>query len=232
LAESIEARPETDTPVSVRETADGALFIETGGNQWAVEQSGTMPFSRAYLGEREVLPNDGVQSSVRFDGENFELRIGTRPVVEEAGPLRVVVRADGIALGADGSPGFDVTARIYAHAGCSWLRVYLTLTNRIRQKLVHLEEFKVSLAPTLDAGTAYEHAFLVSNVDVGHHVSNVDELTHSMRFCLGPAVMERIAGRGPTGAISCRQQPCSETSKRRLVCSVAASAIRRRRKWP
>jgi hypothetical protein len=150
LAESVEARPETDTPVSVRETADGALFIETGGNQWAVEQSGTMPFSRAYLGEREVLPNDGVQSSVRFDGENFELRIGTRPVVEEAGPLRVVVRADGIALGADGSPGFDVTARIYAHAGCSWLRVYLTLTNRIRQKLVHLEEFKVSLAPTLD----------------------------------------------------------------------------------
>jgi hypothetical protein len=181
LAESVEARPETDTPVSVRETADGALFIETGGNQWAVEQSGTMPFSRAYLGEREVLPNDGVQSSVRFDGENFELRIGTRPVVEEAGPLRVVVRADGIALGADGSPGFDVTARIYAHAGCSWLRVYLTLTNRIRQKLVHLEEFKVSLAPTLDAGTAYEHAFLVSNVDVGHHVSNVDELIGDYR---------------------------------------------------
>jgi hypothetical protein len=74
-----------------------------------------------------------------------------------------------------------VTARICAHAGCSWLRVYLTLTNRIRQKLVRLEEFKVILAPTLDAGTAYEHAFLVSNVDVGHHVSNVDKLIGDYR---------------------------------------------------
>ncbi len=122
-----------------------------------------------------------MQSSVRVDGENFELRVGGRPVVEEQGPLRVVVRAEGIALGADGSPGFDVTVRIHAHAGCSWLRIYLTLTNRIRQKLVRLEEFKVSLAPGLDAGTAHEHAFLVSNVDVGNRVQHVDDLIGDYR---------------------------------------------------
>ena len=176
-----EVRPAPPTPVGIRETADGTLFIETGEHQWAIAPSGTMPLARAYLGEREIVATDGLQSSVRVDGETFELRVGGRPVVEEEGPLRVVVRADGIALGADGSPGSDVTVRIYAHAGCSWLRIFLTLTNRIRQKLVHLEEFKVSLAPALDAGTAFEHAFLVSNVDVGNHVPHVHDLVDDYR---------------------------------------------------
>ena len=118
-----ENREQPSTPVGFRETADGTLFIETGQNQWAIAPSGTMPFARAYLGEREIVADDGLQSSVRVDGETFELRVGSRPVVEEEGSLRVVVRADGIALGADGSPGFDVTTRIYAYAGCSWLRI-------------------------------------------------------------------------------------------------------------
>jgi hypothetical protein len=176
-----EERPQPTTPVGIRETADGTLFIETGKNQWAIAQSGTMPFARAYLGDREVVAEDGLQSSVLVDGETFELRVGSRPVVEEEGPMRVVVRVDGIALGDDGSPGFDVTARIYAYAGCSWLRIYLPLTNRLRQKLVHLEEFKISLAPSLDQAMAHEHAFLVSNVDVGNHVSHVDDLIGDYR---------------------------------------------------
>lgn len=174
-------RPEPAAPVRVRDTADGDLFIETGDNQWAIAQNGTMPFARAYLGDREIVGDDKLQASVRVDGETFELRVGGQPVVEEHGHMRVVVRADGIALGTDGSPGFDVTARIYAHAGCSWLRVYLTLTNRIHRKKVHLQEFKVSLAPELDAGTAHEHAFLVSNVDVGNHVTHVDDLIGDYR---------------------------------------------------
>lgn len=174
-------RPEPERPVIVRETPDGALFIETGDNQWAITPNGTMPLSRATLGDRSVIPDNGLQSSVRVDGEQFELRVGSRPVVEEEGPLRVVVRVEGIALGSDGSPGFDATARIYAYAGCSWLRIYLTLTNRIPQKVVHLEEFTVSLAPDIDAGVAHEHARLVSNVDLGNGNSHVDELIGDYR---------------------------------------------------
>jgi hypothetical protein len=174
-------RPAPETPVVVRETADGAVFVETGDNQWAIVPSGPLPFARAYLGDREVVPDDGLQSSVRVDDELFELRVGGRPVVEEEGPLRVVLRVDGLALGNDGSPGFDVTARIYAHAGCSWLRIFLTLTNRVRQRQVHLQEFKVSLAPALDAGTAPEHGFLVSNVDIGNHSEHVDDLIGDYR---------------------------------------------------
>jgi len=117
-----ENREQPSTPVGFRETADGTLFIETGQNQWAIAPSGTMPFARAYLGEREIVADDGLQSSVRVDGETFELRVGSRPVVEEEGSLRVVVRADGIALGADGSPGFDVTTRIYARRWRAWSR--------------------------------------------------------------------------------------------------------------
>ncbi|MDA0336391.1 MAG: hypothetical protein O2782_14605 [bacterium] len=180
-APSQEQRPRPATPVGMRETMDGTVFIETGDNQWAIAPSGTMPFARAYLGDREVVPDDGLQSSVRVDGETYELRVGSHPVIEEEGPLRVVVRVDGIALGDDGSSGFDVTARIYAYAGCSWLRIYLTLTNRIRRTLVHLEEFKVSLAPALDGGTAHEHAFLVASVDVGNHESHVDDLIGDYR---------------------------------------------------
>ena len=168
-------------PVGVRETVDGTVFIETGAHQWAVAPSGTVPFARAYLGERDVVGNDGLQASMRVDGDLYELRVGGTPVVEEPGPLRVVVRAEGLALGDDGTPGFDVTLRIYAYAGQSFLRVYLTLTNRLRRKLVHLEELKVSLAPRLDPGTALDHAFLVSSVDVGNHIAHVDDLVDGYR---------------------------------------------------
>ena len=64
--------------------------------------------------------------------------------------VRAVVRIDGEATGADGAPGFDVTVRIYAHAGASWLRIFLTLTNRIPRRRVRFEEFRIDLEPRIE----------------------------------------------------------------------------------
>lgn len=180
--EGADPRPQPPEPVRPRQTADGTLFLETGAHLWAIAPSGTVPFARAYLGEREVIADGGLQSWLRVDGESYELRLGPRPIVEEAGPLRVAVRGEGLALGADGTPGFDVTVRLYAHAGHGWLRVWLTLTNRMR-RLAHLEEFSVSLAPRLDSadGAEADGAFLVSSADLGEHAVHVDGLVDGYR---------------------------------------------------
>lgn len=171
-------RPVSPNPVSVRETVDGAYFIEMGDRSVAITPSGPLPFSHVFMGSDAVIPEGGLQTTLRMDGEEYELRAGGRVEIEEPGPLRVVLRVDGLALGADGTPGFDATVRIYACAGAPWLRVYITLTHRLRRRLVQLQEFKLSLRPGL--GPEAE-AFLVSSVDVGNHVSHVDELVGGYR---------------------------------------------------
>ena len=169
--------PTVADPVTCTESSDG-LTVATGPLSFTIVPSGPLPFRNAELNGEPAIEAGGLQSSIRIDGTAYELHAGGPATVEEDGPLRVVVRADGLALSDDGTAGFDVTARLYAFAGRSDLRVYMTLTNRMRKRLVHLEEWKVSLTPAL--GEARE-GFIVSSAATGHRRSHVDGLVEGYR---------------------------------------------------
>ena len=106
------------------------------------------------------------------------LRPAEPPILEEAGPLRAVVKIEGRALSKDGQPSLDATARIYAWAGHSTLKIYLTLTNRVPQRLVHLEDWQIRLRPQLREP---RDGFLVSSTATGHRKPFVDDLIDSRR---------------------------------------------------
>ncbi|MBT5143979.1 MAG: hypothetical protein HOM31_14875 [Gemmatimonadetes bacterium] len=199
------SRPDPTTTVAVRETADGTYFIESGDRRIAIAPSGPLPFARVYTSDAAIIPDGGIESSLRIDDEVYELRAGGRVEIEEPGPLRVVLRVDGLALGSDGTPGFDATVRIYAYSGVPWVRIYLTLTNRLRRPFVHLQEFKINLRP--DLGPEAE-AFLASSVDVGNHKSHVDELVDGFRSLqVGLVDMEFPAWEPAVGEDETPEQP-------------------------
>jgi len=166
-----------ETAITVRRNGDG-LEISTGPLTFTVTTSGTFLLHSVSFAGREVVPAGALQSNLRVDGQTYELRVTQPPLLEEEGPLRAVVKIEGRAVAADGSTAFDATARIYAWAGHPTLKIYLTLTNRIPQRLVHLEEWQMRLRPTLGPD---RDGFLVSSAPTGHRRAFVDELIDGRR---------------------------------------------------
>ena len=113
---------------------------------------GTFPLRSVTCNGNGIVPEGAIRSEISVDGQSYELRVASLPVLEETGSLRAVVKVDGKAVSKDGEESFDVTARIYAYAGHPTLRIYLTLTNRIPKRLVHLENWKIRLKPRLKPG--------------------------------------------------------------------------------
>ena len=171
--------PSTDRSVTCT-TSESGVTVHTGPLTFSVVPGGPLPFAAATAHGRPVIAEGGCSMRLQLDGAAYEVRSTGSATVEEAGPLRAVVRAEGTAVAADGdAPGFDVTVRIYAFAGRTDLQVYLTLTNRVPKKLVHLEECAVSLAPQLSGPGA---GFIVSSVDTGgYREAHVDDLVDGRR---------------------------------------------------
>ncbi len=169
--------PQPSHPVSVSESS-GEVTIDTGPVQVTLAEGAPLPFTRLSLNGRVVATADSIDSSMQVDGKHYELIASEVCVVELSGPLRAVVRCEGTAVAEDGSESFHVTTRIYAYAGKSHLRVYLTLTNTIPEDLVHLEDFTFAIRPKLSGAAT---GFVVSSAARGHGKAYVDHLIEGRR---------------------------------------------------
>ncbi|MBT4504225.1 MAG: hypothetical protein HOC74_41245, partial [Gemmatimonadetes bacterium] len=169
--DGVESAP-PEKMITVDRNADN-LQVSTGPLSFTVSSSGPFPLHSATLEGRSALPEGALLSDLRVDGETYELRVTQPPQLEESGPLRAVIKVEGKAVSQNGTTAFDATARLYAWAGHPTLKIYLTLTNRIPQRLVHLESWQLRLRPQLGD---QRDAFLVSSAATGHRKAFVDDL--------------------------------------------------------
>ena len=179
---------DAEPAIHIEESSEG-IAVCTGPLTFTVAPEGPLPLATAAAHGTALLEVGDVSSTVRLDGVAYSVRAAGPATVEEAGPLRAVICAQGKATAAEGpdphdsGPGFDVTVRLYAFAGRADLRMYFTIANRVPRELVRLEELTVSLAPQLgDRGGRRTDGFIVSSVDTGgHREAHVDCLVEGRR---------------------------------------------------
>jgi len=137
---------EPDNTVRIAKPED-EVRLETSSIAVSFKGGGRLPFEQIWFRGHPVLFSDDAILSVRVDGKNYRAQGGDSTVeVEESGPLRAVVAIQGAFIAEDGSTtSLDVAARICVYAGLPYLRIYLTLTNRVPQPLVHLEQATLKL---------------------------------------------------------------------------------------
>ena len=148
--DAVSSTEKAEHDITIEQDED-RLAVTTGPLAFSVDSTGTFPLHSVVCSGRTIVPEGALRSEMTVDGQPKELRVTSSPELEEAGPLRAVVKVDGKAVSKDGEESFDVTARIYVYAGHPTLRIYLTLTNRLPKRLVHLESWKIRLTPRLKA---------------------------------------------------------------------------------
>jgi len=180
FGEDVKAGPAPKQRIEVTRTEAG-FKISTGPLTFVVARDGVLPLESVSLQGRAILPAGAIQSGVKVDGVSYKLKAIEKPILEETGPLRVVLKADGKAFAEDGNTSFDVTTRIYAYAGQTMLRIYFTLTNKIPVRMVHLEHCYLLLEPALQEDAT---GFIASSVHVEREgKAYVDNLIEGKR-CL------------------------------------------------
>lgn len=110
--------------IVLTEDAD-AVRIRNGAVTWDIPRSGSAMIRGAQVGERPVLGPVELVAAARPDPEraatSFTGRID-RVVVEQRGPVRAVVRIEGMHAGA-GRSWLPFSVRLYAYAGSAALRI-------------------------------------------------------------------------------------------------------------
>jgi len=109
----------------------GAIAVSTGPVQWRIARSGESIILSAHRGSTEILRNVGLvattQDRPEGDGEGtvttraFRGRIA-RTTVEQSGPVRAVVRVEGVHGGGE-RDWLPFTMRLYFYAGSDGVRV-------------------------------------------------------------------------------------------------------------
>lgn len=115
--------------VSVRETA-GGVEVRAGGVLWQVGRSGSAILRSARNGSRETLRNVSLIATSQDKPDNEEGASAVQSftseisaaTVEQRGPVRAVVRVEGMHRGATQS-WLPFTARLYFHAGSQSVRI-------------------------------------------------------------------------------------------------------------
>jgi len=164
-------------PLTVSEQ-QGGVSVTSGSFGVRFSDGGAFPLDAVIQDGRTVIAHGALRSALRVDGKEYLLSTVEPPVVEEPGPLRLVIRIEGKAVAEDGCTSFDATARLYLWAGHPTVKIYLTLTNRVPERRVHLEEWVVGLRPELDGE---RDGFLVSSSATGHRQVFVDDLVDGRR---------------------------------------------------
>ncbi|HEX8413691.1 MAG TPA: twin-arginine translocation signal domain-containing protein, partial [Sphingomicrobium sp.] len=115
--------------VRLRETPDG-IEVNAGGVLWQIGRSGSAILRSARVGSRETLRNVSLLATAQDTPDNEE---GTSAVqrftsdissvtVEQRGPVRAVVRVEGMHRGSSQS-WLPFSARLYFHAGSQSVRI-------------------------------------------------------------------------------------------------------------
>ncbi|WP_076068876.1 Tat pathway signal sequence domain protein [Sphingomonas montana] len=112
-------------PVRVRQTAD-AVFVATGALEWEIGRTGSALVRAARIDGRIVVGATELVAMLATDaaGRTRSDLTGTidRVVVEQTGPVRAVVRLEGMHAGA-GRRMLPFVVRLYAYAGATSLRI-------------------------------------------------------------------------------------------------------------
>ena len=136
-----DARPERRFTVRVGESGEAAaahaitidagprrVRIDTGVATFVARTGTALPFASVYVHGAPVLADGGCTFvATTPDGRTLETRV-TSLAVEDAGPLRAVVRIEG-SVGPPRHPSLLLTARVELFAGSSAVRLAVTLRN-------------------------------------------------------------------------------------------------------
>ncbi len=119
-------RPEVPRPIAVRQAGQG-LSIETGRAQWRIDRQGNL--AGASIEDRDLLPGDQVAYTSAEDAQGHLYRTTAEPAkieIEEAGPVRVVVKVVSPLVDAGGNRLLTIEKRIEAYRGTAFLRLHHT----------------------------------------------------------------------------------------------------------
>ncbi|OPX33055.1 MAG: hypothetical protein B1H40_00990 [Candidatus Latescibacteria bacterium 4484_181] len=133
------------SPLSVKETED-SMCVNSGPLTFEVKAGGPHPFQKlncdGTLALRQGLPLLTLRSGGRlytaYDPDSTV-------VLEDCGPLRVVLKCEGQYVTEGGSKFLNYIVRIYAYAGQPFLRIYHTLVNREPTEKVEISELSFHL---------------------------------------------------------------------------------------
>jgi len=136
------ARKESRTPLTAAETKTG-LRVQTGALELDLQRRGVVLMAQA---NGCLRPGDGPQMTLRDDaGTCYAGQIESLQV-EEQNPLRMVVRATGGYLAADGSRPLSWVVRIYLFANQPYAKVYHTFVHDADEPaLFRMQELTLSL---------------------------------------------------------------------------------------
>ena len=130
------------TPLTASEDVD-SIVVKTGPLKFVVSKTDFNLFQRLWLDlnengdfeadEEMISPHSQDGAIVTYDsGQHFYSSLDGDITVEleEEGPLRLVILAEGWHRDASGERGLDFTIRIHAYSGQSFVRVHYTFYNR------------------------------------------------------------------------------------------------------
>lgn len=131
-----DVRPHQFAPeLTVRES-DDSIEVHTGPLRFTVSKRGFNLFDQVWLDGEKVLSGSGL-SVVDGEGRIFEAKADLTPevVVEEAGPLRCVIKGSGTFTNDAGDPFLDFAVRIHAFAGQPYVKVLHSFYNMARSRI-------------------------------------------------------------------------------------------------
>ncbi|MHB9030530.1 MAG: RIFT barrel domain-containing protein [Candidatus Latescibacterota bacterium] len=144
--------------VSVKsETAGNGITVNTGALEARIGSKGFRLFESVKISGRELLApgtSDGFRI-ITADGKIFESAqdSGVRLSVEESGPLRAIIRADGVHRSREGGTLFDYTCRAFFYAGKPWCEVEYRFTNREAPDSVEVASLSLITSLSKSTGT-------------------------------------------------------------------------------
>ena len=124
--------PSHPHPITVRETQD-EIIVDTGAISAVLRTKQFDLIHALTLGqERLIEPCSQTVRLTDSQGRVFDLSSdpSSRARIEESGPMRVCIKAEGVHRSGDGEQLFDWIVRIYFYAGQPFVKLYYTFVNR------------------------------------------------------------------------------------------------------
>jgi len=119
--------------VKVRQNA-GSILVTAGGVETELAAAGGSLFRSVKINGKEALDTSRKTEFVltTADGRVFSsgAQNATRLTVEESGPLRAIIRTEGVHKAEDGTSLFEYVCRLFFHAGSPWFEVEYGFVNK------------------------------------------------------------------------------------------------------
>ena len=154
LAKGVQA-PDLRQTVKVTERTDHFL-VDTGKIAFEVLKRGFNVLDTVCVGDEKIIETHGRGLCVMVEGEKYSASVdpNAKVVLEEKGPLHVVLRATGSLLNLRHEKKFDFDCRLHAYSDCSEVRIVVSLVNRQGKDadFIPLSAFSLELPTTITAG--------------------------------------------------------------------------------